>query len=71
MERVRLNDTTLLINGTNVVVEDVFEDIPENEIRAMVKYLMAEGFLPQDGEIHVLVRGKRKEDDGPKEPPKD
>jgi phosphoribosylaminoimidazole carboxylase (NCAIR synthetase) len=68
MERVRLNDTTLLIDGTNVIVEDAFGDITQEEINAMVRYLMAEDFLPLDGEINVIVRRKKS---NPENPPQD
>jgi hypothetical protein len=61
MERIRLNGITVIVEGANVIIEDVYKDVGEKEANAMVRYLVSEGFIP-NGKVHVLIRRKNKDD---------
>lgn len=55
---LRLNDLKILVRDINIVIEDVFSDTTQEEVWAIVQYLVHEGFLKQDGEVNVFIRAK-------------
>ena len=55
---VRLNNVTIKIREQNVFVFNVFGDMGEKEIHVILFYLVEEGFLDPEKEVHVFTKRK-------------
>lgn len=58
MYSVRINDVSVKVKGQTIFILDVFGDMSEGEIHAIIAYLVHEAFVNPEKDVNVFVKAK-------------
>lgn len=56
MTVVRLNDVSISIKKRTAFIHDIFNDVSQEEIECIKKYLIAEGFISEKTKIYITAK---------------